>query len=608
MWIGYVLVVALLISLTMLLDWLEPIFPLGRYPILYVVIVMIMAYLFGTGPAITGAALGLILFEYYFSAAYNKFWPLADTPRGWAGIVGYLLGMLLVSAAALYARAARARIQHLADLLQKYELLVRHAKDIILFSRCEDGQIMEANAAAVENYGYSREELLNMRVNDIRAPGIEPIISTLANEEEERGVIFETIHRRKDGSSFPVEVSSRIAFVSDDLILLNIIRDITDRKLAESAKTRLASIVDSSSDAIIGKSLDGTILSWNSGAAAIYGYTAEEAIGKPISILLPSDAIDDLQEILSALASGERIVNRESVRMRKDGKLIDVSLTVSPIKDELGNIIGASTIARDVTELIALRRQLENQVTLLQQALVPPLPTVIECCKVAAIYQAAFPGQDVGGDFYDVFDTGDEVIGAFIGDVSGKGIEAAALAAAARSTIRAFTFDLQSPDTALSRSNTVLYSQHSKTTRFITALLVLLNPKSGCFSYASAGHPPAAIWHKDGSVEFLPVHNPPLGLFEKQDFECGGSCLEPGDKMVLYTDGILEARRETELLDLEGIETALRQHGHKEPNELAEALYSTARHWAGGKLLDDVAILIIERNRGYPGKYSHHPA
>ena len=111
----------------------------------------------------------------------------------------------------------------------------------------------------------------------------------------------------------------------------------------------LAAIVDSTDDAVIGKTLDGTIISWNKGAQRIYGYTPDEVVGRPISILIPADRPDELPSILSRLARGERIDHYLTKRVRKDGKVIDISVTISPVQDATGKIVGASAIARDVT-------------------------------------------------------------------------------------------------------------------------------------------------------------------------------------------------------------------------------------------------------------------
>lgn len=125
----------------------------------------------------------------------------------------------------------------------------------------------------------------------------------------------------------------------------------------------LASIVDSSDDAIIGKTLDGIIMSCNPGAEKIYGYSAEEVKGHSVSILIPEGYPDELPNILKKINEGEQVDHYEAVRTKKDGKKIDVSLTVSPIKDKAGKIIGASTIARDITERKKTEEELKKKIS-----------------------------------------------------------------------------------------------------------------------------------------------------------------------------------------------------------------------------------------------------
>lgn len=133
-------------------------------------------------------------------------------------------------------------------------------------------------------------------------------------------------------------------------MVVNIFRDITESKRSEEERARLAAIVESSEDIIIGKTLDGTITSWNKGAERIYGYSAEEAVGRPISMLVPSDRPNEIPKILESIRRGEKVDNFDTVRVTKDGRRRDISLTVSPIKNRSGEIVGASTIARDITE------------------------------------------------------------------------------------------------------------------------------------------------------------------------------------------------------------------------------------------------------------------
>src|SRR5262249_20964468 len=151
-------------------------------------------------------------------------------------------------------------------------------------------------------------------------------------------------------------------------------RDITERKRGEETRERLAAIVDSSDDAIIGHTLEGIITSWNRGAEQLYGYSPEEVIGQPLTLLVPPDLSDDLPHLLERLQRGERIDHYETQRLHKDGNRLDVSLTISPIRDSTGRIVGASKIARDITarkQARAARHFLAEASTLLASSLDP---------------------------------------------------------------------------------------------------------------------------------------------------------------------------------------------------------------------------------------------
>src|SRR5687768_14046389 len=123
----------------------------------------------------------------------------------------------------------------------------------------------------------------------------------------------------------------------------------TAERDAEELRSRLAAIVASSDDAIISKNLEGIITTWNEGATRIFGYTPEEVIGKPITILIPPDRLDEEPGILARLRAGERVDHFETLRVRKDGSVVNISLTISPIRNAKGEIVGASKIARDIT-------------------------------------------------------------------------------------------------------------------------------------------------------------------------------------------------------------------------------------------------------------------
>jgi PAS domain S-box-containing protein len=157
---------------------------------------------------------------------------------------------------------------------------------------------------------------------------------------------------------------------SDGNILgaVNCFQDITERKASEEAALRLAAIIESSDDAIVSKDLNGNITSWNAGAERIFGYMAEEIIGKPITVLIPPDYQKEEEAIIARIRRGQRVEHYETVRQRKHGSLIDVSLTISPVKNAQGKIVGASKIARDITEhkrneaqIVTLAREAEHR-------------------------------------------------------------------------------------------------------------------------------------------------------------------------------------------------------------------------------------------------------
>ncbi len=153
----------------------------------------------------------------------------------------------------------------------------------------------------------------------------------------------------------------------DILGSIHIAIDITEHKAADETANRLAAIVESSDDAIVGKTLDGIITSWNNGAAKIYGYTANEIVGRSVSILVPQACPNELPQIYERIKNGARVEHFQTIRIRKDGACINVSLTVSPIKDSSGKIVGASTIARDITSEKNTEEDLKKKISELER-------------------------------------------------------------------------------------------------------------------------------------------------------------------------------------------------------------------------------------------------
>jgi PAS domain S-box-containing protein len=237
-----------------------------------------------------------------------------------------------------------------------------------------DGTIVQVNSQAQDLFGYDRDELIGQKV-EILVPESyrhhhHSHRENFAEAPKTRrmGADLDLYGRRRNGSEFPVEVSLSPVSTEKGAFVLSVIRDISDRKrIAEELRraneelhrrtaeqlgeyrSRLASIIDSSEDSILSKDLNGIITSWNRGAEHMYGYGPEEVIGKHISLLTPSDRPDEISEILQRIAKGESTEHYESVRVTKDGRHLNVSVSVSPLRDALGEIVGASAIVRDIT-------------------------------------------------------------------------------------------------------------------------------------------------------------------------------------------------------------------------------------------------------------------
>jgi PAS domain S-box-containing protein len=222
----------------------------------------------------------------------------------------------------------------------------------ITISRIKDGRIVAVNEAFLRTSGYSREEVIGRTGDELdlwpdpadrdRLTGLFMRQKTIRDQE----IRF----RSKSGQLRTYLMSAELIEFGGQSCVLSAANDIHDRKIAEERIAFAASIVESSDDAIIGKTLDGIVVSWNAGAEKMYGYSADEVIGRHISILAPNEQRGEIAQILEKLSRGESIYHFETVRVRKDGNKLNVSLSISPIKGAEGKVVAASTIARDITD------------------------------------------------------------------------------------------------------------------------------------------------------------------------------------------------------------------------------------------------------------------
>jgi PAS domain S-box-containing protein len=247
---------------------------------------------------------------------------------------------------------------------QAYLATIITSSDDAIIGKDLDGNIISWNPGAERILGYTPEEAIGKHISIIIPP------NRMSEEDHILGQVrlgkrvdhFETVRRAKDGGLVTLSITVSPIRGENDVIIgaSKVARNITDIKMAERATAYLGAIVESSDDAIISKDLNGFVTSWNGSAERIFGYTADEMIGRHITLIIPSERLEEEDKILTTLKAGDRVDHFETYRRHKDGRLVPVSITVSPIRDSAGNVIGASKISRDISERVEAEKALKE--------------------------------------------------------------------------------------------------------------------------------------------------------------------------------------------------------------------------------------------------------
>jgi sigma-B regulation protein RsbU (phosphoserine phosphatase) len=375
--------------------------------------------------------------------------------------------------------------------------------------------------------------------------------------------------------------------------------DITTRTQAEEKNLRLAGIVESSDDAVIGKTVDGIITSWNRGAAKIFGYGEDEVLGKSVTILVPAGYKDQVLQVHERVKHGEHVEHFETVSRKKEGELIHMSLTYSPVKDAQGRVIAVSTIGRDITEQkkaaaalldnARINRELEIAKEI-QQSFLPACPSALpglltSCCCV--------PAAHVGGDYYDFFTLEGGIVDAVIADVTGHSIGASLLMTMTRSVLHAKVSLSRSPGNLLTAVNDLLYNDLSRTELLITMFYVRLDTEKRTLTYANAGHNhPFLFRARERMFSELDADGLLMGVKTDVCFEEKCTQVEAGDILILYTDGVTEAENtKGELFGSGRLCEVIAGHCAEHPQEIMAAIF---QELAAFTLADDVAMFIFK--------------
>ena len=680
-----------------------------------------------------------------------------------------------LGAAMAHARSYELEVEA-QETLRRYELLAAEARDIMLFVRRRDGRILEANRAAESAYGYSRDELLRLTIHDLRGSETTGQTSDQMSAAAGGGVLFESVHRRRDGSSFPVEVSSRgTTSMAGEVVLLSIVRDITNRLAAQRAlrdsEDRYRSLVDMSPEAIL-VHVEGRYVFANPAAAELLGADSpEQLLGRSVLEFIHADhhaatvarieqaqlgrvtplermrwlrldggevdvevtgtsteyagvpavqivvrSRDEQSRVEAALRDSERRTSAElgfTNTLLRAAEALTSSMQIDTVLDRLAELlidaVGAdrlivllwdrveselsvavakggpslplgtrwrrrgSVASPMVARLVAdrgmktidfesadvprrLRRaasrvglrlalavpittrgqllgfvamdergarrvfeereirlakaicvqagaaldnarlyQQEHDVAQVLRAALLKLPDAIDGLSFAHHYHPAARPAHVGGDFYDLFELDHGFVGIVVGDISGKGIEAAVLTSLVKNTIRAHATERgKTPAEVIALTNTVLARETTAET-FATVFFGMLDRRDGRLVYCNAGHPASVIMHADGDIAVLPPTSPLIGAFSAFTYHSAEAYVSGDDLLFLYTDGLTEARRGRRLFGERRLFDLLAELGPGDPHRIVAGVIEAAVEFADDGLHDDLAVLALRR-------------
>lgn len=328
--------------------------------------------------AILVSVLGYLACHYLFIQPRHSFGLLDASTL--VGLVAYLFTCALI---VTFGEVARVSHNRVIQSRETFRVTLRSIGDAVITTD-NHGNITYTNEVAESLTGWSHSEALGKPleqvfkiVNEVTRKSVENPADRALREGIVVGLANHTVLINKEGNECPIDDSA--APIRDELGRVSgcvlIFRDVKQQRLSENEKARqlhmarvLASIVQYSNDAIVSKSLDGIVQSWNAAAEKLFGYKSEEVIGKHISLVIPPDRLAEEEQIIASLKADVPVEHFETVRRRKDGSRIDVSLTISPLKDDKGNVIGASKIVRDVSERKRAESERQKFVTMIESS------------------------------------------------------------------------------------------------------------------------------------------------------------------------------------------------------------------------------------------------
>jgi PAS domain S-box-containing protein len=418
------------------------------------------------------------------------------------------------------------------------------------------------------------------------------------------------------------EMEKRVSERTAELLQANVMmsREIARREQAEEAlraaryeaerrEAELRSFITSIADGVAIWDAAGQLVFLNDAARQVLGVPKDislDQFSKSYELrTLEGESIPEEQWGSRRALRGEEVRDYRA-RIITPWKEAVISYSAAPVLDSTGRVIGATSVLRDVGERVEFEKQQrelfdrEHRIAqMLQHALVPTATFIeVEGCRAALRYEPALEEAEVGGDFYDVFDLSEGRVGIVIGDVAGKGLDAAVYVAAAKHALRSYAYLFDSPADVMTSANEALCRTEldgEMEWSMLTVFFATVDPRKGTIRWANAGHEPPVIRHGDGSIEELEGTDIALGVLCGSRYREHSQSLGAEDVVVMVTDGITEARPSPTLVfGKAGVLRYLSEHPEVPFSEIPTGLLEAARTHGGGRLQDDAAIVVFQ--------------
>jgi PAS domain S-box-containing protein len=489
---------------------------------------------------------------------------------------------------------------------QRFERLFHNNPLPLALSTLPDRCFYDVNDAFLNTTGYSRSEITGKTAEELELfPQIEKHKSSADNLESVGRLIDTELQiRRKDGILLTGLFSGDVISSQGKHYFLTVMVDITERKQVEEAlresERKYRALFNAESDGIFVVDKEtGVIVDCNDAITTMYGYRRDELIGQ-----LNTTVSAEPDSTRAATAEPQHIIPIR-YHLKKGGTVFPVEMMTDVVSMQNREMIVVAV--RDITDRIRTEEVLAREAKrdqhiakVLQQTLLPSrMPKQPAGYEIATIYQPALTEAEVCGDFYDLFDLGDGKMGVLIGDITGKGVQAASRVAAVRYTVRSYAFTDESPSSVMTLVNKALFRDIMTESDMFTAFFAVLDTRNGTFTYTKAGHEPPLLKHLDGTIEYLITGGPMLTGMGEFTYQEGKLDLRDGDILVLYTDGVTDARKANSpvIFGADGILQSLSGFADTSAEEIASSILKESLLFVGGSLRDDAAIVVIKKTK-----------